>query len=497
MAGAVRRLRRLHTRLAVRRAISTTPRGPVSSGRDMADAKTRQAHVAYSAWREGLALMSPSAAVHDKGHNGRHRHGSYHIIRFIHPFIPPLLDDVVRLGRLERSEFDGRIKRRTGEQRQLDPRSPLTSTSDLRASESSEVLDGMLLDRLRVHHQVAPRLEGLAIDTSGGDTDRGRLGPSFRHVRRGRLHLGTDIIDILALDLIGADRRPPQRTVQHTGDRHRHGLGQRGRTVRLERHGLDQLDERRVRVRSRTGQRKRRAVRRTRRGEHDVERLGHVQHVRRSRSGLAAVEVEQRRVGCEDVSATSRQPSGGHGPQPTRNPVQQPILGAEQWSRSHDRGLLAKRRPHTLLALEFRAVEFRRRIGVRVEVRDVNEPRHAGVTGHLGDQFGAPADGVSSSGRSGMRAGLDLLDVHGLVRKVSRLPVAGSEVVYDVRVPDALFDLLGVPNVPFLGREGSVRVGFERRRRGSKDRERGRGAEDELHGICSRMTPRVAVEHTL
>lgn len=102
----------------------------------------------------------------------------------------------------------------------------------------------------------------------------------------------------------------------------------------------------------------------------------------------------------------------------------------------------------------------------------MNEPRHAGITGDLGDQFGAPATVLARSERDA--GGLDSLDVHGFVGKVSRLPVPGSEVVHDVRVPYAFLDLLGVSNVPFLrgGVSKSRLLGIATRKQRSKTRRR-------------------------
>lgn len=61
--------------------------------------------------------------------------------------------------------------------------------------------------------------------------------------------------------------------------------------------GLDELDEVRVSVSSRTGETERGADRSLGCTEHDSESFGDVENVSRSGSGLTVVEVEQGRVG--------------------------------------------------------------------------------------------------------------------------------------------------------------------------------------------------------
>lgn len=64
----------------------------------------------------------------------------------------------------------------------------------------------------------------------------------------------------------------------------------------FQRHGFDELDEGFVGVSSGTGQDECRANGSSRGGDHDVERLGNVEDMSGSCSGLTVVQVEQSRV---------------------------------------------------------------------------------------------------------------------------------------------------------------------------------------------------------
>ena len=173
-----------------------------------------------------------------------------------------------------------------------------------RASVPSQVLDGVLLDRLGFHVQVSPRLDAFSTDTDHGlETGRFGLFPPGGNVLCGRFGGSRGVVDVLSDDLVRADGGPPERPVDNIGDQHGDWLREDGCGVGFQRKGLDEFDEVRVGVGSRTGQGKRGTDRRLGCAEHDGEGLGDVQDMGGTGPGLTVVQVEQGgvRYGPDDL----------------------------------------------------------------------------------------------------------------------------------------------------------------------------------------------------
>ena len=156
----------------------------------------------------------------------------------------------------------------------------------------------MLLDRLGFHVQLGPTLDSFSIHADHGlESCSLGLFPTCRNLL-GRLFRGSrSVINVLSDDLVWADGRPPETSVDDVGDEEGDGFGKDRCGVRFQGEGLDELDEVRVGVSSRTWETKRGADRCLGCTEHDGESFGDVENMSRSGSGLTVVEVEQGGVG--------------------------------------------------------------------------------------------------------------------------------------------------------------------------------------------------------
>lgn len=302
---------------------------------------------------------------------------------------------------LEASQFNGSVKGRAARRKKGDRwvqcqylvtlfiRSIFDLARYSRASVPSQVLNGVLLDRLGLHVQVCPRLDTLAVDTDHG-LETGSLGlfPTGRNVLSGRLGRGRGVVNVLSDDLVRADGRPPERPVDNVGDEHGDGFREDGSGVRFQGKGLDELDEVRVGVGSGSGKGKRGSNRCLGRTEHDSQRLSDVQHMGGTSSSLTVVQVEQggvsyraraSRIVNREVllirSCTTRLTCHG---------IQQPILSSKQRTGPSDGGS-GESLPDGDLSLVLGPVKGRFGIRLGVEVRDVDQPRDAVLVSDLGD----------------------------------------------------------------------------------------------------------------
>jgi hypothetical protein len=199
----------------------------------------------------------------------------------------------------------------------LVPPHPACNHVDLRASVPSEILDGVLLDRLGFHVQLCPTLDAFSIHADHGFEPRSLgLFPTCRNLLGCLFGGSRGVVNVLSDDLVWADGRPPETSVDDVGEEEGDGFGEDRRGVGFQGERLDELDEVRVGVSSRTGKTERGADRCFGCTEHDGEGLGDVENVSGSGSGLTVVEVEQGGVGCgygearAQTSTTRARPPG-------------------------------------------------------------------------------------------------------------------------------------------------------------------------------------------
>ena len=109
----------------------------------------------------------------------------------------------------------------------IDPVISVLHCANSRISVSAKVLDRMMFDQSRFDIQFCPPLDWLTVDSS--HRGRSACAPStgFRLLLRSKKCFESCIINVLALDLIRTDGRPPESSVQdgseELGEALRHG----------------------------------------------------------------------------------------------------------------------------------------------------------------------------------------------------------------------------------------------------------------------------------
>lgn len=207
---------------------------------------------------------------------------------------------------------------------------------NVRASVTSQVLDSVLLNGLGLDTQIGPAPHGLSIDASLAGVGKRRSTPASRAgLALGSLKgINSKVVDVLALNLVRADGRPPHGAVEDVGKKHSDRLGE-DRCARdgLERQGGHECFERGVGVHSRTGQAEGLTDRSDGGSKHDCQCLSDIHDVGRQDLGGTVVELVKNGVFYQ-ISLLQAVKSSL-----TSDSVQQPVLGTEKSSRSDNGGI--------------------------------------------------------------------------------------------------------------------------------------------------------------